>query len=55
MIFGSIYNGSYKTCICIIIFDSYHKPVIHIVHLALDKKMRRRESESSASLGSEEL
>ena len=55
MVFGSIYNRSYKTFICIIIFDSYHKPVMQIVHVALDKKMRERESESNASLGSEEL
>ena len=55
MAYGSIYNCSYKTFIYIIIFDSYHKPVMQIVHLALDKKMRERESESNASLGSEEF
>lgn len=55
MVFGSSYNHSYKTFICIIIFDSCHKPVMQIVYVAIDKKMRERESESNASLGSEEL
>lgn len=53
MIFGSIYNGIYKAFICIIIFDSYHKPVIQIVHsnhLAFDKKMRERKKESESNV-----
>ena len=55
MVFGSIYNCSHKTFTYIIVFNSYHKPVMQIVHLGLDKKMRERESESNASLGLEEL
>lgn len=32
MSFGSICNGIYKAFVYIIMFDSYHKPVIQIVN-----------------------